>query len=157
MSVKPSNGQKRALSVGTPADDTGLTAATRPRSALSVVVVAVSLAIGKLLRFDSLKLGIDVLRLRLLGLLLTWLRMGILDLFRPTQSLEIRSCGELKLLVVRRHPLGKVSAVNGHNPSVGHEARHAIVMPKNLPFYHFARAGRADVVLERFLASLLKI
>jgi hypothetical protein len=51
-------------------------------------LVAVSLAIGKLLRFDSLKLGIDVLRLRLLGLLLTWLRMGILDLFQPASVLK---------------------------------------------------------------------
>ena len=88
--------------------------------------------------------------------MLTWRRLGILNLFRPPQSLENRSSGELHLLVVGRHPLGKVSAVNGHNPPVGHEARHAIVVPENLPFDHFARAGRADVGLERILASLLK-
>ena len=127
------------------------------RSALSVVMVAVSLAIGKLLRFDSLKLGVDVLRLRLLGLLRTWRRLGILDLFRPPQSLEIRSGGELHLLVVRRHPLGKVSTIYGHNALFGHEARFSIVLAENLPFDRFAGGGLCGWWLGRFLVSTLKI
>nr|WP_172977942.1 hypothetical protein [Pseudorhizobium flavum] len=120
-------------------------------------MVAVSLAISELLRFDSRKLGVDVLRRRLLGLLLTWLRLAIFDLFRPPQSLEIRSSGELHLLVVRRHSRGKVSTIYGHNALFGHGARYSTVLVENLPFDRFAGGGLCGWWLERFLVSTLKI